>query len=275
MNNFRLCVLQPEIYPGRTDENLAAIGKLAGEAASDGRIDLMLLPENFVFWSPNPKRKNDAQPIIAFLQNLSCKYRCNLVGGSFHLQHPSGRYLNTCYVFNRKGNIKGEYYKRKLFHREIEQGVDHGDKSTIVELDEWKIGVLICADLWYPELCRELLNQADIIAVPAQSVVRSPLYQAYGRQVWHALTMTRSQENSTIVMAADHPALNRFPYAGGGSSICDPSAAADENAIEFIQLTIDSGKAGYITAQVDKSKLQEFRRYRRLRGLLPFNNGDD
>ena len=83
----------------------------------------------------------------------------------------------------------------------------------------------------------------------------------------------RSQENSTIVMAADHPALNRFPYAGGGSSICDPSAAGEESGIENIQLTIEEGKTGFILAEVDKARLEEFRKYRRQRGLLPFKNG--
>jgi len=272
--NYRVCVLQPEIFPGRTEENLAAIDKLAGEAAENGGLDLLLLPENFVLWGPNRKRQNNPEVIIEFLRDLARKYRCNLIGGSFHHHHKSGKYLNTCYIFNREGNLLGEYYKRELFHREIEQGVDRGDRSTVVEIEGWRIGVLICADLWYPELCRELLDKTDIIAVPVQSVVRNAAYQVYGRRVWHALAMTRSQENSIIVMAADHPALNRFPYAGGGSSICDPSAAGEESGMANIQLILDEGKAGAITAEVDKTKLEEFRRYRRSRGLLPFKNGD-
>lgn len=272
MSNSRLkiCSVQAEFSPVKMQHNFRSLKTLIDRASDGFEPDLVVIPENFVMIGPVHGRKFDAAAALEFLQETAAEFEIILVGGSFHhLDQNNGRYLNSCYIIDSSGNIAGEYHKRKLFDREIHHRVTPGDQNTIIDIGGWKIGILICADLWYPELCREMEGEIDVLAVPAQSIVRSPDYQEYGRKLWHSLALTRSQENSIVVAVSDHSASMNTPFACGGASICDPSASMSENTIESIQLTIDDGSAGFIKTIVDRESLDQFRKYRRQRGLLP------
>ncbi|MBC8277815.1 MAG: carbon-nitrogen hydrolase family protein [FCB group bacterium] len=269
-NNLNICTIQAGFARGRLQDNFNTLRALISQASAEQKPDLIILPENFVMTGSGPKRTTDPRPYLEFLTDLAAENNAFLIGGSFHrLDKPSGHTYNSCFIFDRSGKIIGEYRKRKLFDREIHDGVTPGEKITVFDLDGWKIGVLICADLWYPELCRELAGQIDILGVPAQSVVRNPAYQAYGRKLWHALALTRSQENSLVVAVADHAVGENTPLACGGASLCDPSASLSENTINLIQIYLENGASGFINAAVDKNSLDTFRKYRQQRGLLP------
>ncbi len=271
-DQINITVIQPAIKVGDLEGNFSAIRRLLDAAVQASQLDLVILPENFMLWGPRQGKEQDPQPVLDFLRSIAVEYGIYLVGGSLHRRHPDGRILNTCYIYERSGEILGEYHKRQLFYRELNMGIARGSKDLVVDIEGWKVGILICADLWYPELCRNLMDNAHIIAVPAQSVVRNKTYQAYACQLWRALALTRSQENGMVVAIADHPEGEMFPYAGGGSSICDPSAGSIEEEIGNIQLVIQDGMPGFLTATMDKRRLEQFREYRRERGLLPLNN---
>jgi len=242
-------------------------------AAKESALDLVILPENFVMWGSEAGIERDPAPIIDFLADLAITYSSYIIGGSFHrLNEITGEYFNTCFVFDRQGEIIGSYSKRKLYDRELKFGVTPGGEPGIFNIEEWRVGILICADLWYPELSRALMERVDIIAVPAQSVVRNSAYQEYGRYLWHALALTRAQENAVITMVADHPALPRKPYCAGGYSICDPSMSVETSDMNKIQLKDCQGMPGFIVAKLDHHRLSTFRQYRADRGLLPNYN---
>ena len=270
LDNLNICALQARFSRGRLQDNFETLRALISQASAGQKPDLILLPENFVMTGSGPKRISDYRPYLEFLGNLAAENHAFIIGGSFHrLDEVSGNTFNSCFIFDRSGKTAGEYRKRRLFDRELHHGVTPGENITIFDLDGWKIGVLICADLWYPELCRELVGQIDILGVPAQSVVRKAAYQTYGRKLWHALALTRSQENSIIVAVADHAAGSRTPFACGGASISDPTAALSENTINSIQIILDDGAPGFLNTSVNKKSLAAFRKYRQKSGLLP------
>jgi len=269
-NNLNICALQAGFARGRLQDNFKSLRALISQASDVAKPDLILLPENFVMTGSGPKRISDPRPYLEFLGDLAAENHALIIGGSFHrLDEESGKTYNSCFIFDRSGNNIGEYRKRRLYYREIHHGVTPGEKMTVVDLDGWKIGVLICADLWYPELCRELIGQIDILGVPAQSVVRNAAYQTYGRKLWHALALIRSQENSIIVAVADHAAGGNAPLACGGASICDPTAALSENTINSIQINLNDGASGFLNTTLNRNSLNTFRKYRQQRGLLP------
>lgn len=268
-SNFNLCVLQPEINPGEAEENLDSIQRLAETACGEpAGIDLMVLPENFFLRTVANYSEEAAHTAREFLQSLARSLSVNLVGGSFHRFDPhSESYFNICYIVDRKGTIIGSYRKQHPFDRELKYGVEAGSKSEIFEIEGWKVGVLICADLWYPETASAFRRQVDIIAVPSQSVVRSREYQRYGRELWEALALTRAQENAAVTAVADHPALSREPFCSGAASICDPSMGFVTQDLSLINRRLSGGSPGSITAELDYGRLSEFRRYRAGRGM--------
>ena len=238
-------------------------------AASEQGIDLAVLPENFPLWGDKFGADGYFETVYKFLSGLARKFRMYLIGGSFHMKDSgSGVLLNRCYILDRNGENIGTYRKRKLFDREFKHNIQPGTKPTIVDIEGWKVSVQICADLWYPELSRMVQGDCDILAVPAQSVVRNTEFQGYGRALWHNLAMTRSQENSMITIVADHSVSEKAPFCSGSSSICDPSMSMLTSKVNKIQL-INDGSPGYLTMDLDKERLLQFREYRKQRGMLP------
>ena len=242
---------------------------MTDELAVKESPDLLLLPENFPFWGSRLGKEINADIALDFLRSLAADFSLNLVGGSFHRRdESSGKYLNTSFVLNRKGDITGFYHKRKLFHRELNSEVLSGDKPAVFNIEGWRVAVQICADFWFPELSREILGSFDIIAVPAQSVVRSPEFQTYGRVLWHNLALTRAQENAAVTIVADHPAFEQAPFCSGGSSICDPSLSMMTADLAEIHRKTE-GKPGAVCLTIDLERLKKFRLYRAERGILP------
>lgn len=221
-------------------------------------------------WASLDRGEEKVESALSFLAELAKKFHINLVGGSFHRwESETNVHCNICYIFNREGDVIGSYRKRKPFDREIKYGVAAGDAPGIFDIEGFQVGILICADLWYPELCRELIDSVDILCVPAESVVRERKYRDYGRGLWHALALTRSQENSIMTVVADHSVSDNTPFTSGGASITDPSRSIDTPGLELIHQTVPEGAPGYLTAEYDRRRMRLFRRYRRQRGLLP------
>ena len=268
---MRVISIQPALKMYQVEANLTEISNLMEQAAAGNQPDLAVLPENFPLWGDTFGADGVFEKVYDFLSGLSKKYSVNLIGGSFHMKDSeSGNFYNRCYVFDRNGEKIGTYCKRKLFDREFKHNIQPGDSSEIVEIEGWNVGIQICADLWYPELSREIMGKCDILAVPAQSVVRNPDFQDYGRTLWHNLTMTRSQENALITIVADHSKSGSAPYCSGSSSICDPSVSMITPDVDKIHVKND-GNSGYISAILDLERLNKFREYRRERGMLPID----
>jgi omega-amidase len=102
-------------------------------------------------------------------------------------------YLN-CPVIGRDGEIIGRQSKVHLFH--FEKKIAHaGNDYKIFQLGGFKIGVLVCYDVDFPEASRILtLRGADLLMCPSR-IVRQ------GVEPWHQYVTIRSLENRIAVVA--------------------------------------------------------------------------
>ncbi|MDW8318268.1 MAG: carbon-nitrogen hydrolase family protein [Anaerolineae bacterium] len=262
-----LCTVQPQVLwgdPGRTFSHLEA---LLAEATAAQAVDLVVLPEHFNAVLEEPGQTTRQVQAWSFAADLARRFAVNLVAGSVERWEGSRQgWVNTAVVFDRAGRELGRYDKRKLFGFERKRGVLPGQGPLVVDLEGVRCAVLICADLWYPELVREVAD-ADVLCVPAQTVIRPESAPAYARLLWHSLALARGEENVMAVAVSDHAVGSVGPYrCGGVATLVDPSAEPD---LDAIQRTLPEGRAGYLVATVDLDKLAAFRRYRRENGLLP------
>ena len=271
---IRIAALQPNLTLGQAGSNLALIRRTVEGLVAERALDLVVLPEVF---DGEPKAA-DGSEVRRFLRKLAGDCDINVVGGSCSLVQDDGRRFNTCFVVDRNGREVGRYDKRVLFSREA----DHrqpGGSVGVFEFDSMRVGVLICADLWHPELARELRDRIDVLAVPVKSGVSSTDQIAYARSIWHALALTRALENGFVVAVSDWAGGRHDPvcvgddaeirethYTSGVACIVDPSHRPD---IERIQRTIANGEQGSVRADIDPSALAAYREYRRSVGLLP------
>ncbi|MFQ5491694.1 MAG: carbon-nitrogen hydrolase family protein, partial [Phycisphaerae bacterium] len=212
-----LAVLQPALSPDRPDQNLDRVAQQVEALARSAPLDLVVLPE-MVDGVTEPGPGDDRTAVLApFLCRLAERCGVNLIGGSADCPQPAGRPTNRCLVIDRQGKQVGHYDKRVLFGSE-RQGRSPGTSAGVFDLDGVRVGVLICGDLWHPELARELSGRVDILCVPAKSGVPSQSHARYARTLWQSLALTRAMENGFILAVSDwaagqHPLHRTEPEA--------------------------------------------------------------
>ncbi len=169
---MRIACIQMDVVLGDVYANLNRSMELINHITAD-KPDIICLPELFTcgYCLHEAKRLAEQVPgnITRLLSQKSREMNCFLIGGSIVEQEGDNLY-NTSVVFNRSGDIAAKYRKMHLFTPfEEDMYLMPGDKTVIIDIGICKIGVIICYDLRFPELFRELKNNgAKIVFVPAE-----------------------------------------------------------------------------------------------------------
>ena len=223
------------------ERNLEIIDGFARDAAAGG-AKLLALPEGLI-----ARRGDDdsyaaahAQPLdgpfVDGLRRISAQRHIVLMG-TVHVapeqvteRDADSRVSNTFLVI-RDGEIIAEYRKLHLYDafaaRESDVVLPGDALPPIVDIDGWKIGVMTCYDVRFPETARSLaVRGADAIVVSA-AWVRGPLKE----QHWKLLTAARALENTCYVLACSEVSSRNI----GCCRIIDPmgevvAEAGDEGA---------------------------------------------
>ncbi|TGL60752.1 carbon-nitrogen hydrolase family protein [Leptospira sarikeiensis] len=150
-------------------------------------------PFKFLFYFLSSKEKDPVQAAIFKTKSermkeiyeqtfaeLSKKYGVTVLAGSIVLPSPSvqsgkikldidrGLY-NTSFVFGKEGAVLGESIRKKFLTEDEKPFLDiSSEPGAVVDTPAGKLGVLVCADSWYPESYQNLrIKRADLIAVPS------------------------------------------------------------------------------------------------------------
>jgi predicted amidohydrolase len=183
--------------------------------------DLVVLPEAFArdFGEPGSDLSGYAEaPDGRFgtaLTEAAGEAGTTVVAGMFERAPDPAPPHNTLLV---RGAVQAAYRKIHLYDsfglRESDV-LSPGDlEPVVVPLGGFRLGLMTCYDLRFPELARALVDQgADVLVVPAAWV-------AGPRKVdhWRTLLRARAIENTVFVVAAAQPA----PRYSGHSMVVDP-----------------------------------------------------
>jgi predicted amidohydrolase len=149
-------------------ENLDQFARLVEEAARQ-KADIVCLPEAVTLVG-NGKSFSDVGETIPgdstrFLGDLAKKHGLYLVAG---LVERDGTTLhNTSVLIGRDGALVGKYRKVCLPREEIDAGLTPGKTYPVFDTDFGRVGMMICWDLHYPEVARELAARgAEVILLP-------------------------------------------------------------------------------------------------------------
>ncbi|MHA1795359.1 MAG: nitrilase-related carbon-nitrogen hydrolase [Promethearchaeota archaeon] len=210
------------------------------------KADLLVLPELFATgytFTSHQEVESLAEPTdgetTVFLQELSRTTGAIIVGG--FAEKMEGKIYNTAIVV-KKAEILGIYRKVHLFYKEKLWFTPGHCGFQVFELENFKLGVMICFDWIFPEACRSLaLQGAEIIAHPANLVL--PYCQR--------AMITRSLENRVYTITANRygeekRGTDHFNFTGK-SQITDPTgnllASAPEQSDSIQIVEIDSAAA--------------------------------
>jgi predicted amidohydrolase len=161
---------------GSVADNLRMMEPLVKEAAAQ-KVDLIVFSEVITAkgirvagqrtesnW-PVSFAETVPGPITRGLGDMARKYGLYIVAGT---PEREGHLLyNTAVLLGPDGSLIGKYHKMVLTGGEARDGVTPGDGYPVFETRFGKVGMMICYDLFFPEVARQLaIRGADIVAVP-------------------------------------------------------------------------------------------------------------
>ncbi|MDD5300212.1 MAG: carbon-nitrogen hydrolase family protein [Gallionella sp.] len=153
--------------------------RLTIKAAAKEQPHFVLLPENFTnqllsFMGADSdiraavRRLHDFTPrYIDLMAEMAREYRFYLIAGS-HLNLRDGLLYNSAFLFSPQGEM---FMQDKIHRTRMERerwDTAGGDKLHLFQTDYGAIAILICYDIEFPELARQVCEAgADIIFVPS------------------------------------------------------------------------------------------------------------
>mgnify|MGYP006088023221 CR=1 FL=1 len=230
-------------------------------------IEMVVFPE-LSSMNIGASMEKDAQKIPGELTEIfsrwAKKFNLWLIPGSMY-ENENNLIYNTTPIFSPDGNIVGKY--RKRYPWTPYEKTTPGTKPFVFEIKGiGKIGIMICYDIWFPEVARELIHLgAEAIIVPTMTT-----------------TGDRNQEKiiaqaTAITQQCYIISCNGVGYGGvGGSQIIDPEGLILQDngegscmqtaVIDFERVRIlrDTGIAGVSTPlKAFKQNKQEFKTYKK------------
>ncbi len=272
-DTLKIVSLQPIIKIHNLNRNLSNYEHLFEEySASIKQSDVVCFPE---YWNGlRIKSMTNSAPLDSedFLQSIAQSYSCWVIGGSSVVK-DGNHYYNRSLIINDRGNRIGVYDKQRLFGYEKIQDLTAGNESLIWNLDHFKAAVCICNDLWNPQFIQKLiLDEIDIIFVPALTVVPEELFTNYGQFIWHNLAFIRAKEGAMVVVVSDTAKnLLSDPYwSTGATCIVDPSKRFSNQELRGKNMItmIESGERGIISKEIYLDDIRDQKEYRKAMGLL-------
>ncbi|NSL74343.1 MAG: hypothetical protein HS050_00330 [Thaumarchaeota archaeon] len=211
-NRVNLSYVQFNPEFGNIDKNLKTVSKLLYKA----KPGIVVLPElmntGYNFISKNEVRGlselSKTGKTSMLMSQISSDIKSTIVAG--FVEKSKNHYYNSAMVVS-KGKFIGVYRKTHLFYNEKQLFSKGNTGFRIFNIDNFKLGVMICSDWIWPESARTLaLKGADIIAHPANLILKGLCQQ----------TMPiRCFENSVFAITANRTGIEKrgkdsFHYTG-------------------------------------------------------------
>src|SRR3954447_16857203 len=213
--------------------NLAALDRVRDLAAT---ADLVVLPEAFArdFGEPGSDLTPYAEPLdgpfATALGNLATAHQTAVLAGMFERSAAAGKPYNTL-VLAEPGR-QTTYRKIHLYdsfgYRESDRLSAGPARPVTASIGEFRVGLMTCYDLRFPELARALSAEGvDVLVLPAAWVAGPGKVEQ-----WQTLLRARAIENVCWVVAAAQPG----PRYCGHSMVVSPTGEVVVEAGEGDQM---------------------------------------
>lgn len=208
-------------------------------------VDLAIMPEAWVVATHIDADRE--RRILDQFGEIAAAGRFTVITGGLFVQRGD-RVRSVCHVIGPDGSLAGAAEKIfPSFPVGERKYCDPGDRLPLFDVAGAKVGILVCVDLFYPELARSLAARgAEVLLNPANIPA-----QRVG--LWRAMAATRAAENTVYTVFACN---TNTDYAderpvSGGSAVFAPwgDVMADAGADDTI-----------LRAEIDLSQVEETRK---------------
>ena len=197
-------VLRAAIYQYRCREEaplerLSRLDQMLG--TQDGELDLVVCPELFLSGynvGDRVRRLAEPQegPFAEAAAALARKRRTALIYG--YPERTGGGVYNAAMCIGADGGVLAHHRKLRLPNAFEQSNFAPGDAYTFFQLNGWKIAILVCYDIEFPEAVRGCAQQG------AQLVVAPTALKKQWSFVARNMVPTRAFENGIFVAYANY-----------------------------------------------------------------------
>jgi len=246
----RIAIYQCESRPLEVATNLDRLARAAGDASAQG-ADLLLCPEMFLtgynIGGQAARRLAEARngPSALAVGEIARESRLAILYG-YPERSAQGAIFNAVQLVGSDGSSLATYRKTHLFG-ELDRSMfsASAEGSPVFDVGGWRVGMLICYDVEFPENARRLaLAGADLILAPTANMVP---YEVVATTIVPA----RAFENQVYLAYANYCGSEGQIHYCGLSCIAAPDGT-------------DAARAGLaetvIVAELDRERMAASRR---------------
>ena len=166
--NINIAMIQMYSCIGEIELNVNNAIKRIKKSAEKG-ADIACLPELFATgYNMDIKEEYCRDKTVKYYDYIISELSDVAMKQNIHIIAPivvvkDNKLNNSALLFDNNGNIIGNYAKTHLFSKETNL-FDEGDEFKVFDTSFGKIGIMICYDAGFPEVCRTLtLMGAEIV----------------------------------------------------------------------------------------------------------------
>lgn len=246
---MKIAIVQSKPSTDKSDNLSKALDYI--KEAQEEKVDFIVFPEVFMVHvtnSGNVTRADVAETVEGdFVKELAWAAKKNqmyVMCGMYEAKDgESYRAYNTVVLINKEGKVVHKQRKTHLYDaftvKESDRIIRGSNPFEVVETEFGKVGIMICYELRFPEVARELtLQGADILIVPTAWASGN-----MKEHHWQTLLQARAIENTIYVAGVDQVGNNNV----GNSMIIDPmgfisAGIAEEEGMRFAKINLDRQK---------------------------------
>ncbi|SEI90353.1 Predicted amidohydrolase [Bhargavaea ginsengi] len=259
------CQFDPKV--GKKQENINRSIELIKEASKNG-AQLVVLPElcnsGYVF---NSKKEafDLSEPVVSEKgETIKAWEACakeNDVYIAAGINERDGEILYNSAVLIGPNGLIGSYRKVHLWDDEKNFFVPGESGVPVFDTPIGKVALLICYDVWFPEIFRMCsLNGAEIVAV-CTNWVPLPDYRQGDTPVVVHICMASAHTNGVFIVAANRVGVERERRFLGNSLIIRPTGAIESGPASF-------DKEEIITATLNLEEVESARKLSKQNHIL-------
>lgn len=221
--DFTIAVLQHVPVPGDITAALQRLETTAAQAAADG-CELLQVPECSITGYNQPlaaMQQTALQANSETTRAIAEIARRHHIAISYGFAEAAGsQFYNCVQIVDAAGDVIAAYRKTHLWGELDRTLFSAGETlAPVVELNGWKIGLLICYDIEFPETVRTLaLQGAELILVP------TGLMQPW-RDIAERVVPIRAYENQLYIAYSNYCGDEGDLSYEGRSCIAGPDGA--------------------------------------------------
>ena len=236
------------------EANLRKMGDFIEKICSEQKTELIVFPELSYTGTELGLRATDLAERVPghatnFLAKRANEFNVHVVFGLVIKERVESILYNGVVCLGPEGDMVADYRKVHLLGEE-RQVYRNGFRFVNVDADWGRFGMLVGADLAFPEAARSLtLEGAELVTLSAN-------WGQQHKDSWRAHLISRACENSIFMAAANRVGEEPTLRFSGDSLLVGPSAE--------VYTVLDEPIEGYAVATIDLDEVRKVREDRQL-----------